>query len=403
MRKTSKKGESARLVSQSNWLSYISKKGSPEPECYGGSEYPFYSDVQVLGEIQDNLGPYALLNALPFGNGNSAEIAVIFRAFHYEAPTLIQNASLPFKTVDDSYHGGWLAEELAALTSLALGVRMKSGDAIRRFDGRDPLGTYQSAWLRSTPSLSFRKGKPMVPMPRHASLNDIQGRLKTIPTLDADLFKELIRAARSYQDALWLAESEPHLSWLILVSALEISANAHITIRGTPSENLEEFKPELADLVRNSGGDFLLDAVSEQLKSLFSATKKFLEFCKEFAPPPPAVRPEMAYHRIDWTWPELKKTLNKVYELRSRALHAGYPFPAPMCTPPEWYENDAPSEKAITALAVQTQGAQWVPNDAPITLNTFAYFVRGALLNWWDHLAKSAEQNNSPQIGAERT
>jgi len=31
----------------------------------------------------------------------------------------------------------------------------------------------------------------------------------------------LTRAARLYQDALWMIESEPSLAWLLLVSAIE--------------------------------------------------------------------------------------------------------------------------------------------------------------------------------------
>ncbi|QKE61882.1 hypothetical protein HNE05_00360 [Aquipseudomonas campi] len=381
-----------RLISQSNWIAFLAGTDDPNQVYYGGAEYPMYSDAWVVGELDDELGPYALLNAVPFNRENRAAIAIILRVFFYEPHTIISNHNLPLKTVDDGYHGAWFSEELAALTSLALGIRLKCGDEIRRFDDRDPYGRFVSPWTKHAPTLAYRHNQAIIPAPPQVSLNDIRARLQTIPHLDPYLYKELVRAARSYQDALWIAESEPHLAWLLMVSALEIAASAHVTLRGTPADNLEELQPTLAEIVHNSGGDELLDGVADQLKNLFSATKKFLLFCEEFYPPEPAVRPDHGYQRIEWNWPSLKKILKKVYELRSRALHAGVPFPAPMCTHPDRRESGAPAERAITALASQTLGAQWIPEDAPITLHTFQYIVRSALLAWWDHLAESAKQ-----------
>jgi hypothetical protein len=381
-----------RLTSQSNWLAFLAGNNDPNRICYGGSEYPLYSDAQVIGELSEELGPYALLNALPFASGTSANITIVLRVFFFEPHTTMPVGAGPLRTIDDSYHGGWLSEELAALTSLALGIRLKSGDANRRFDGNDPCGRFSSFWTQRIPTLTIRPDRAIVPAPANRSLDEISVRLKTIPYLEPRLYTELIRAARSYQDALWIAESEPHLAWLLLVSALEIAASAHVTLRGTPTDNLEEFQPKLAQMVRASGGEDLLSGVAEQLKNLFSATKKFLLFCEEFCPPEPSARPNHAYQRIDWAWPSLKPILKKIYDLRSRALHAGVPFPAPMCTYPDRRGTDTPAEKAVTSLATQTQGGQWVPEDAPIALHAFQHFVRGALLGWWDRLAESIEQ-----------
>lgn len=36
----------------------------------------------------------------------------------------------------------------------------------------------------------------------------------SFPTLEAKQAIALVRSARLYQDALWLVESEPNLSWL---------------------------------------------------------------------------------------------------------------------------------------------------------------------------------------------
>lgn len=383
-----------RLISQSNWIAFLAGQDKSEQECFGGNEYPMYSDARVVGELPDTLGPYSLLNAVPPRSEGGAVITIILRAFYFEPHTTVLNHNHPLETVEDGYHGGWFPEELAALTSLALGIRLKCGDAIRRFDDRDPYGRFVSPRTQHFPMLTFRKNQAVVPPPEQVSLSEISARLGTIPHLDPSLYTELVRAARSYQDALWIAESEPHLAWLLMVSALEIAASAHVTLRGTPAENLKELQPDLAQIVHSSGGDKLLSEVAGQLKNLFSATKKFLLFCEQFRPAEPIIRPEYNDHKIDWDWPSLKKILSKVYGLRSRALHAGVPFPAPMCTYPDQHGSSAPAERAVTALAIQTLGAQWIPEDAPITLHAFQYIVRSCLLGWWDHLAKTAKHNS---------
>ena len=228
-------------------------------------------------------------------------------------------------------------------------------------------------------------------MPKNVLLNDIQARLTTIPTLKADLYIELVRAARAYQDALWISETEPHLAWLLFVSALEIAANAQFSSAGSPTENLKELKPDLARMVENAGGEDLLRAVAKDLRGLFGSTKKFLMFCEEFMPNEPSERPSLDWMKIEWSWPGLQLILNKVYSLRSHALHAGIPFPAPMCRQADqWHEDNVPSERAITSLSVHTLSAQWVPEDAPIALHSFQYFTRGALLNWWDRISITA-------------
>ncbi len=70
------------------------------------------------------------------------------------------------------------------------------------------------------------------------------------------------------------------------------------------------------------------------------------------------------------------------------ALHEGIPFPPPMCDAPfderGW---PAPHEGGGLGLATGTQGGVWMSDDLPMTLHTFEYIARGALLNWWSSLA----------------
>lgn len=200
----------SRLPSQSNWLKFIEMEQAGNLECLGGSEYPLYSDVGIRGEISAGLGPYTLLNALPMGSGTNADIVMVLRSFIFEVCRPERFSSNP-KTDVQRFHGGHLPEEITALISLGLGIRLKAGDANRHFDGNDPLGRFRAYSSRPKPSLLVNPERPIIPMPEDVLLTDIQVRLKTIPKLNASLYIELVRSARAYQDALWISETEPHL------------------------------------------------------------------------------------------------------------------------------------------------------------------------------------------------
>ena len=371
------------LASQRNWLAKIRAGDEASAVAY---EYPFYSDVRFFNPFVDGLGPYQLFNAFPMQGDGSVAIAIVLREDLHDDnrwPGALPPAT---ETNVESYHGGSTPEELAALCSLGLGIRLRAGDANRVFDSRDPRGRFLG-YRQSIPMLIFNRERPVIPsaiIP--PQLDNVRKRLSSIPDIEPQLFTELVRSARAYQDALWIAESEPHLAWLLLVSALEIAANARVSHSGSPEENLREYQSKLTKALESAGGQPLVAVVAEQLKNLFSATKKFMNFCKEFTPPPPDVRPSESL-QVDWNWANLKKVLNTIYAHRSHALHAGIPFPAPMCRPPDEFEGKL-SEKGVTSLAESTQGATWLPEDAPMSLNTFQYFVRASLLKWWDHISE---------------
>lgn len=373
-----------RLHSQANWIRHNELKDANDNQPYNGAEYPLYSDVGVVGEISDGLGPYKILNALPSSQGSEADISIVLRAFIHDAPH--QYTRTPLKTDNSRFHGGNFEEEIASLISLSLGIRLKAGEANRYFYSNDPLGRYRAHKFNSTPSLSIDLKSPMIPMPERVDMTEAAPFLTTIPHIKPHIYIELVRAARTYQDALWISESDPHLAWLLFVSSLEIAANADFTTTGSALENFKTLKPSLALIIQEAGGDSLLTHIAEEFKGVFGSTRKFLMFCEKHMPTAPTFRP-LDESRISWTWADLQPVLNKVYSLRSQALHAGIPFPAPMCRPPRiGFQDKHPAEKAITSLAEGTMSSNWIPKDAPIALHTFQYFARGALLNWWQKL-----------------
>jgi hypothetical protein len=310
-------------------------------------ECPLYSDAWFVGETI-TVGPYQLINTLAHASSN--------RAGGQVAPTLVLRVNLHVerekpkmdKTDTSRYHGGWLSDEVAALAALAMGARVEAGPTSREFEpGADVRGKPIAHFGFGIPVLSQNKLGTILPwvMGRH-SAEDLSW---IAPAFDTDTRNEaaLIRAARLYQDAIWIADSEPALSWLLLVSALETAA--------------------------------------DRWRQSRRATQKFVDFILNFLPPPPEKRPEEAY-RVAWSPEFLKPSLQKIYDHRSKALHTGVPFPAPMCEPQigdrEW---PAPAERPA-CLAASAHGGVWLREDMPISLHIFEYIVRKVLQAWWSSL-----------------
>lgn len=349
-------------------------------------EFPLYSDSRFVAEVREEAWPYSFLNMLPSRkNGNSHAAVVVRVSVHakfdshlpYPSPSSIEN-----------YHGGWIADEIAALASLALGARFKAGDISRRFDFGDPLG-WPCSPRSAEPALMWGSGNFVIPgVVIDGDLRDLIPRVGSIPLLTSSDCVALVRAARLYQDALWIAESEPNLAWLLLVSAMEAAANHWKEASGTAVERLQDVMPQLAERVFDEGGAGLLEFVAANLAPLVGSTKKFVNFAIQHLPEPPKVRPLEPYLQVEWTPTGLRKILRKVYDYRSKSLHGGTPFPGPMCDPPERLSSQSPLvEVGTMALAVSTNGGYWDCADLPINLNTFHYLARGVLLRWWDSLA----------------
>ena len=86
---------------------------------YSISEHPLYSDAWFTAEARDK-GPYSVINALPHtthsGGMHEWKPALVLRVSHH-LPGEMPDMSV---TSNKHYHGGWLADEVAALLSLEL-------------------------------------------------------------------------------------------------------------------------------------------------------------------------------------------------------------------------------------------------------------------------------------------
>jgi hypothetical protein len=342
-------------------------------------EYPLYTDAHIVAET--HYGPYHFLNATPTIHGIVKPAVVLRCDWHWEFP--YPDFS---KTDAERYHGGTPPDEIAALASLAMGVRFRAGDSMREFiPGGDPKGSPRGWAIHPAPVLTVNSSLPRWVLPRAAegqhSLELLQP-LTFLPNMTPAVALSLIRSARYYQDALWLSESEPTLAWLLMVSALETAA---LHWRSQKEDALLRFqtdRPELYEYLSNLEDRTVVGRVAEAFKDSFGLTKKFVDFVKNFCPAAPAERPRSG--AIDWAESSLEKILKTVYRYRSKALHDGKPFPAPMCEPPychpDWTTH-AYTEKPSGHVSMS--GGVWLEKDIPLLLHAFEHITRGTLLSWW--------------------
>jgi len=367
------------------------KKMKKGPACYenwkaanGGTpvhlayEYPLYTDARIIGnDLSDGYGPYQILNCVRHQPNQPRPALVLYVEHH-----LKYEPEVKLKTEADTYHGGNLQDEIAALLSLCLGIRLKSGDANRSFGASDDRGRPISYGFAKDPIPPIVDERPILPNAVKEHHLEEAMLLRNLLELEPSNAVTLIRAARLYQEAIWIVESTPELSWLMFTSAIETAASAWRRSTETAVESLKLSKPKLIDIINELGGDELVTRVANELDGLFGATRNFVDFVLQFLPEPPSHRSyEWAQH--SWDSKIMKRSLKLIYDHRSKALHGGIPFPAPMSSQPiSVAENPALVEVPV-GLATTTRGATWAKKDTPMLLHTFEYIVRHALSNWW--------------------
>lgn len=338
------------------------------------TEFYLYSDSRPTNEVNDN-SVYCFLNMLPRQSTlPSVEPSITVRVrWHSDINEMILSGT---ESYTKDYHGGWYNDEIAALSSLLLGVRFHAGSFTRRFDCYTGELGHPQADYSLPPSLSFKNNVPIVP----SAVKDIDiGILKSLNRLHLITeknFNYLIKSARSYQNALWICESSPNMGWLLLVSALECAADQWAKSKSSREERFKQAKPDLYKQLDTNELKHLIPIIAKEFSTSFGATKKFIDFCTHFLPDEPEKRPEAG--KIDWDVESLSKIFKKIYDYRSKALHGGQPFPEPMCSHPETWDGYAEMARPCSTL-----GGTWLAEDVPINLNTFNYMVHSILNKWW--------------------
>jgi hypothetical protein len=329
------------------------------PPVRSGVEVLLYSDAHVTGEVAAGLGPYQLLNALPGAGARGAQPAVVIRAGY--AIEFRPNLQGKEDVTDETrYHGGDMFDEIAALLSLALGIRCRSAGRIRIWElgeGNDPLG-HPVHFDVDPPYLP--EGDARIPrLRRTVAVGDADPFLQRYAAVRANDAVSLLRAARLYQQAVWIADTDPSQSWVQLVSALETAASATRVKGPSPLDRLRAAWPQLAKLLDDLADDVGADAIARLVAPVVKSKAEYLRFMDAFAPAPPAERP-YEWARVDW--PRLPEHLATIYDYRSRALHAGTPFPVPMCEPARVLDDGVPIERPM-GMSTWAQDARWNADD----------------------------------------
>ena len=373
------------LFSQFNWFQKHHQKAQnvAPKEVY---EYDLYSDTRFTGQFQRSDWRYSFLNTVPIERRSaSINTALVLRA---ELHAVFDQPSDMSRTDESKYHGGWFDDEIVALASLCLGVRLASGGISRRFDlAQDPYGQPVEWDRKPKPAFGIYRYGPVLSDLRAERALDGLARLESILSIEPRRYISLVRACSLYRDALWISESSPHLAWMLLISALETGADDSNRMSSTFSSVYDILKlnyPDLTATLERVGGVGHAQEVASAIGDTLRSTKKFIDFVLRFMPEPPATRPPERM-RFIWTPTNLKKMLSTVYGYRSQALHAGTPFPEPMLMSPYFaFGEGIVPELPLTGGGAASSGATWTAKDLPINLHTFHYITRNALLKWWD-------------------
>ena len=387
------------------WLNWYAQSiGQPQREAAHPNtavinpiweEFLFYSDADLRGTWHE-FGPYDLIALNPSGPRylGRARRVLLLRAWDHlsDAPS---NQPHSIETDIESYFGGDIGDEVAALLGLALARRVRCGGRVRQ--GLPPLGDGRPRTLElglaseqehQTPMLEPPARKPMIHwLADPVLIEDAFTLLKSYPTLDGSDATALVRAARQYVDALWLADSDPRLAWIKLVSAVEVIANRFDDCReDSHLAQLKRHRKKLYNKLKDlPDGD--AEIIAGEIGRLFNAERKFRSFIKRFDPGPPALRPPAGPACFDWN--SLDTAMAKLYEHRSGDLHDGIAFPAVMCEPPDEHIGNMPSER-FYFLGVSTKGGRWEADDLPMHLHLFAHIAGAAIRKWWTSLASAA-------------
>jgi hypothetical protein len=380
---------------------------SEDRDFLGIIEYPLFTDVcHKKSQISNEGLPFKVSTTDEKNEDNLVlhRLTLCLEAYQKKVeptnPSL--GRTLPTEEISfDFFIEDNTADQIAVLLSLVLGIRVKSGMLLRGFDknGEEKL-PLDPMLYNNPPPVKLIKNDIMVVLPtairdvygdnRGFSLDKAEPYLSCFYKLTVSQAEALIRAAKLYRDALWLVESTPELSWIMLVSAIEVVAKDEIKNTVTPEEELERIEPKLAKDIKLCGDSTLLSRIAKRFTSEESISKKYREFLIKFLPESPPKR--LPGRQINWD--DLKLTTNKnplsiIYNYRSKALHAGNSFPPTM----SWIFRSAegiPYDLAETPTEYNMFLDGKIVKRKPevMMLSIFEYIVRNALLKWWKSCIK---------------
>lgn len=249
--------------------------------------------------------------------------------------------------------------EVCALASVVLRRRINLGPLVR-LDDKPMRVASQSP--NQSPQLVAGK----------INLADLAPAIEKIRVLPDNLHEAFLLSCRFYQEALDLLDEKPDVAYLLLVSAIEIFV-ARLGMRNTEAD----FPPNLTAA---------LAAVPEVERQIVVARllqdrgieKHFVKFINEhithkfWEASPNKLTP--AEGRIEPT--EIEDLLSRIYDQRSKMVHAGEPLPPNIRNPPE------SAAEIDRGLEVSALGRKWRRDEFLPYVRFFERLVQHALLTF---------------------
>lgn len=322
-------------------------------------EYQVTADADIIGDV--TYGPYYFcVWELVFGDDAQKERSLCLRvetAIDDAASSLTENASRK-----GFYHGGGAPDEIVALCSLFLRRRLRLSSVVR--EDNNPV-MYDVAGRGSGLLDPFL-------VQGQSNLGNLGIFFDLAAGLSPKLHQRFILSVKMYQQALARMEESPDIAYLNLVSAIEVLAGDF----DIGKVKLAEQDAKLASLVDQIADEELRQKIEEGIlerEGLIS--RRFVRFIdahttSEFWDD--SSRPELG--RVEPK--DFKKLLKRIYGYRSKALHAGEPFPVNI-----YYPTHQGEEMPIGRETFRNE-KMWTQNDYIPYPFFFERLVQHVLLNY---------------------
>lgn len=327
-----------------------------ESENYNTLEYELSVDSDFVGESIH--GPYEII-IWEFGlfrEGESRRLILRIK----EAESLTTLSPITESSKNKYYHGGGIAEEIVAFSSLFFRRRVKLIQCVRENDMPMILPMKQRRFLDKDLVYS------------QTDLSTLSNWFNLIEELDESYHQKIVLAARLYHRSILMIEEDPDLAYLTLISAIEALCQDHpLKEKPTLSQTNPKLDNEIDALnIDESIKNKLKDRILERNPFL---SRKFVTFIldnidDEFW----KYDNRSMYGQIK---PEdLPKYLKNIYDQRSKTLHEGQPFPPVIC-----YDSN---EEICCGLSLTHRGKKWMLRDYIPSICFFERLVNYVIKNF---------------------
>lgn len=318
-----------------------------EPQASQAIEFEVFAEVPLDGTL--SWGPFTLTSwdasPLPEGTRRSYVLRLLDCLTPPPTAQVTQSSSSGAPaTRAGFYHGISMPDEFCTLATVFMRRRVVLGPLMRIKDRAIRVSPRNrprhSALLTGTSKLSgFTEG------------------LELVEKLSAEHHQLFILACRMYQEALVLLDDKPDLAYLLLVSCIEV-----FVAKFYPKTTESDLPADIQAALATHPDTAMRDKLSKRLvESDHRISRGFLAFIqqhvsKTFWDESPKIRPEDG--RVEEN--ELATLVKRIYNQRSKTLHAAEPFPPNVLDPPD-NEAEIDRRKEIRVGSRSWGEAQIIP------------------------------------------